>query len=60
MVSTPRFPHRRSRRRPDLARRDGPASIALAEDEGTWKAHVDTTKDDLTKAPKLDYSKLKK
>ena len=37
-----------------------PASIALAEEDGTWKAYVDTTKDDLTKAPKLDYSKLKK
>jgi hypothetical protein len=37
-----------------------PASIALAEDDGTWKAYVDTTKDDLSNAPKLDYSKFKK
>jgi len=37
-----------------------PASIALAEEDGAWRAYVDTTKDDLTKAPKLDYSKLKK
>lgn len=37
-----------------------PASIALANDNGTWKAYVDTTKDDLTKAPKFDYDKLKK
>ncbi|HEY0120312.1 MAG TPA: PRC-barrel domain-containing protein [Rhizobium sp.] len=37
-----------------------PSSIALAEDDGTWKAYVDTSKDDLSKAPKLDYSKLKK
>ncbi|CAN7636880.1 PRC-barrel domain-containing protein [Rhizobium sp. LjRoot98] len=37
-----------------------PASVALAEVEGTWKAFVDTTKDDLSNAPKLDYSKLKK
>ncbi|OBZ95706.1 photosystem reaction center subunit H [Pararhizobium polonicum] len=37
-----------------------PASIALAEVNGTWKANVDTTKDDLSNAPKLDYSKMKK
>lgn len=37
-----------------------PASVALAEVDGTWKAFVDTTKDDLSNAPKLDYSKLKK
>ena len=37
-----------------------PASVALAEVDGTWKAYVDTTKDDLSNAPKLDYSKLKK
>jgi len=37
-----------------------PASIALADDNGTWKAYVDTTKDDLSNAPKLDYSKMKK
>lgn len=37
-----------------------PASIALANDNGTWKAFVDTNKDDLSKAPKFDYSKLKK
>ncbi|MGV1757095.1 PRC-barrel domain-containing protein [Rhizobium sp. A22-96] len=37
-----------------------PASIALANENGTWKAYVDTTKDDLSKAPKLDYSKIMK
>ncbi|WP_428425027.1 PRC-barrel domain-containing protein [Pararhizobium sp.] len=37
-----------------------PASVALAEVDGSWKAYVDTTKDDLSNAPKLDYSKLKK
>jgi hypothetical protein len=37
-----------------------PASIALGEQDGTWKAFVDTSKDDLSKAPKLDYSKFKK
>lgn len=37
-----------------------PASVAVADDNGTWKAYVDTTKDDLSNAPKLDYSKLKK
>jgi hypothetical protein len=37
-----------------------PASIALADQDGTWKGFVDTTKDDLSNAPKLDYSKLKK
>jgi hypothetical protein len=36
-----------------------PSSIALAEENGAWKAYVDTSKDDLSKAPKLDYSKLK-
>lgn len=35
-----------------------PASIALANVEGTWKAYVDTTKDDHTNAPKLDYDKM--
>jgi hypothetical protein len=37
-----------------------PSSVALAPDNGTWKAYVDTSKDDLSRAPKLDYSKLKK
>jgi hypothetical protein len=37
-----------------------PASMALADDNGTWKAYVDTNKDDLSKAPKFDYDKLKK
>lgn len=37
-----------------------PASVALNNDNGTWKAYVDTTKDDLSKAPKLDYDKFKK
>lgn len=37
-----------------------PASVAVAEVDGSWKAYVDTTKDDLSNAPKLDYSKLKK
>lgn len=37
-----------------------PASLALANENGTWKAYVDTNKDDLSKAPKLDYDKIKK
>lgn len=37
-----------------------PSSLALADDNGTWKAHVDTNKDDLSKAPKFDYDKIKK
>jgi hypothetical protein len=37
-----------------------PASLAIANDNGTWKAYVDTNKDDLSKAPKFDYAKLKK
>jgi len=37
-----------------------PASMALADDNGTWKAYVDTNKDDLSKAPKFDYDKMKK
>jgi PRC-barrel domain len=37
-----------------------PSSVALGQDNGTWKAYVDTSKEDLAKAPKLDYSKLKK
>ncbi|WP_426232335.1 PRC-barrel domain-containing protein [Pararhizobium sp. DWP3-4] len=37
-----------------------PASVALADVDGNWKAFVDTTKDDLSNAPKLDYSKMKK
>jgi hypothetical protein len=37
-----------------------PASVALNAQDGTWKAFVDTSKDDLSKAPKLDYSKFKK
>lgn len=36
------------------------SSIALAEDNGTWNAYVDTTKDDLSNTPKLDCSKMKK
>jgi hypothetical protein len=37
-----------------------PASMALADDNGTWKAYVDTNKDALSKAPKFDYDKMKK
>ncbi len=37
-----------------------PASVALNNDNGTWKAYVDTNKDALSKAPKLDYDKFKK
>jgi len=37
-----------------------PASLALADDDGTWKAYVDTNKDDLSKAPKFDYDKINK
>jgi hypothetical protein len=35
-----------------------PASVSLSNADGAWKAHVDTTKDDLSNAPKLDYDKL--
>ncbi|MGA1834296.1 PRC-barrel domain-containing protein [Rhizobium wenxiniae] len=37
-----------------------PASMAIADDNGTWKAYVDTNKDALTAAPKFDYDKMKK
>lgn len=36
-----------------------PASMPLADDNGTWKAYVDTNKDSLSAAPKFDYDKLK-
>lgn len=35
-----------------------PASVAVHNDNGTWKAYVDTTKEALEAAPKLDYDKL--
>ena len=35
-----------------------PASVAVHNDNGTWKAYVDTTKESLQNAPKLDYDKL--
>lgn len=35
-----------------------PASVAVSNDNGTWKAYVDTTKEALEAAPKLDYDKL--
>jgi hypothetical protein len=37
-----------------------PASLAIAKDNGTWSAYVDVNKDDLSTAPKFDYSKLEK
>ncbi|WP_158665150.1 hypothetical protein [Ensifer adhaerens] len=37
-----------------------PASLALANENGVWKAYEDTNKDDLSKAPQFDYAKLKK
>lgn len=37
-----------------------PASMAIADDNGTWKAYVDTNKEALTAAPKFDYDKMKK
>lgn len=37
-----------------------PSSVALAQEDGMWKAYVDTSKDGLSKAPKLDYSKFRK
>lgn len=36
-----------------------PALITLADQDGKLKAFVDTSKDDLSKAPKLDYSRYK-
>lgn len=35
-----------------------PASVAVNNDNGAWKAYVDTTKAALEAAPKLDYDKL--
>lgn len=35
-----------------------PSSVAINNDNGTWKAYVDTTKEALEAAPKLDYDKL--
>jgi sporulation protein YlmC with PRC-barrel domain len=35
-----------------------PASVAINNDNGTWKAYVDTTKEALGAAPKLDYDKM--
>lgn len=35
-----------------------PSSVAVQNDNGTWKAYVDTTKEALQNAPKLDYDKL--
>ncbi len=35
-----------------------PTSVAINNDNGTWKAHVDTTKEALQNAPKQDYDKL--
>jgi sporulation protein YlmC with PRC-barrel domain len=35
-----------------------PASVAINNDNGTWKAYVDTTKEALEAAPKLDYDKM--
>ncbi|MGE6784536.1 PRC-barrel domain-containing protein [Ensifer adhaerens] len=37
-----------------------PASLALANENGAWKAYVYTNKDELSKAPKFDCGKLKK
>ncbi|MDP9840147.1 hypothetical protein J2T09_004927, partial [Neorhizobium huautlense] len=37
-----------------------PASMAIADDNGTWKAYVDTNKEALTAAPKFDYDKMNK
>lgn len=37
-----------------------PAFIAPAEDNGTWKAYLVTTKDDLSNASRLDCSTMKK
>ena len=37
-----------------------PASLAIADDNGTWKAYVDTNNEDLSAAPKFDYDKMKK
>ena len=37
-----------------------PASIALAKVDNAWRAYVDTTRDDLSNAPKLDYDLMAK
>lgn len=36
-----------------------PASIALQNDNGTWKAHINTSKEDLKSAPKFTYNESK-
>lgn len=37
-----------------------PASMLLVNDNGTWKAHLAPSKDELSKAPTFDHSKMKK
>lgn len=36
-----------------------PATIVLNQKDGTWRAYVDTNKDNLKNAPKFNYSKKK-
>jgi sporulation protein YlmC with PRC-barrel domain len=36
-----------------------PASIALQNDNGTWKAHINSSKEDLKSAPKFTYNESK-
>ena len=37
-----------------------PSTIVLNQKDGTWRAYVDTSKDNLKSAPKFTYSKMKK
>ena len=34
-----------------------PSTIVLNQKDGSWRAHVDTTKDTLKNAPKFNYTK---
>lgn len=37
-----------------------PTTVVLNQKDGTWRAYVDTTKDNLKNAPKFTYTKMKK
>jgi len=37
-----------------------PSTVVLNQREGTWRAYVDTTKDNLKNAPKFTYTKMRR
>lgn len=37
-----------------------PSTVVLNQRDGTWRAYVDTTKDNLKNAPKFTYTKMRK